>query len=389
MSGRVICHGCGQWVPLPEGYRRNKIQCPACGVICEVTEAARAAAASTPPAAPAPAPKRREPSPRDEDERWAADFFAAADEPSDRPVPVEEEQQPPSDEEPEYDGRPPPRQVSHAPMKFPCRRCRRLIERQGECPYCAEEEAEAGAPRLTIDEPQPAEDDEDDGQPYILDGGNDVSCPKCTKQLPPNSTFCTRCGYDFRRRKKVRKTFQPLARAWETNYSLAVRKTIFFWLQVFGISVGLWWNLTYNGDWFAFAGSTVLFAAMTAFLLGTFDRIELRRDEKGRVTLTKLRRYCFFLAPEKRIEVRGFEGVITGRSSEVSAVEWIVCIILLLMIVPGIVYWYYVIHKISFRVSLAQDHGREVELVYHGWREEQMRDIQLTLCGASGLRHLA
>ena len=51
MSASVICHGCGQPVPVAEGYRRNKIQCPACGVICPVP----AGAAAAKKAAPAPA----------------------------------------------------------------------------------------------------------------------------------------------------------------------------------------------------------------------------------------------------------------------------------------------------------------------------------------------
>src|SRR5436305_2041443 len=32
----VICQGCGQAFAVPPGYSRNKIQCPGCGVICQV-----------------------------------------------------------------------------------------------------------------------------------------------------------------------------------------------------------------------------------------------------------------------------------------------------------------------------------------------------------------
>jgi hypothetical protein len=429
MSGRLICHGCGQLLPLPEGYRRNKIQC-ACGVICEVTDAHRAAAAALPaPPTRAPSEARKQPSPRIEEEHWAADFLSTPDEPARAPEedglpglqPLEDkpsarreapkrrerprsepvEEQPKSDardrdrdrraDEEEYDGRPPPVRQRPTEMKFPCRRCRRLIARQGECPYCAQDEEDGGLENLdlSLDEPS-AEDSEDDSRPYVLDGGNDVSCPKCTMQLPPGSVFCTRCGYDFRRKKKAVKTYQPLARAWETNFSLARRRSIYVVVQVLGLALGLTFNLLSNEpDWMAFVGSTLLFAAMTAFLLGTFDRIELRRDQKGRVTVTKLRRYCFILAPEKRIEIRGFEGVVTGRTSEVSGWEWIVFAILLLSgIIPGLVWWYYVIHKITFQVALAQDHGHVAEIVYRGWNEEQMHDIQRVLCDASGLRHL-
>jgi hypothetical protein len=240
---------------------------------------------------------------------------------------------------------------------------------------------------LSLDDPA---DDvlDDDGQPYVLDGGNDVSCPKCTKQLPPGSVFCTRCGYDFHRRRKVAKTYQPLARAWETNFSLERRLSIYLLVQVLGIALGVAFTVfSPYGDWLGFIFSTLLFAVMTSFLLGTFDRIELRRDEKGRVVVTKQRRYCFFLAPPRRIEIRGFEGVLTGRVSEVSGWEWIVFGILLLSgIIPGLVWWYFVIHKITFQVALAQDHGQVAEIVYRGWSEEQMHEIQRVLCDASGLR---
>jgi hypothetical protein len=272
-------------------------------------------------------------------------------------------------------------------MKFPCRRCRRLIERQGECPYCNPKPT--AIPDLSIED---RDEDEDDGTPYTLDGGNDVSCPKCTNQLPPDSVFCTRCGYDFRRRKKAVKTFQPLARSWETNFPLERRLSLFLLLQVVGLGLALTYvfvnGFSFGEGWGGFFGSIFLFAGMTSFLMGTFDKVELRRDEKGRVTLTKLRRYCFYPAPPRRIEVRGYEGVLTGRSSETSAWEWMIFFILLVGIIPAIIWYYYAIHKITFHVALARDHGHIEEYVYKGWREDQMQDISRTLCDASGLRLL-
>jgi hypothetical protein len=398
MNARVICHGCGQVVPLPPGYQRNKIQC-SCGVICEVSEAARAAAAA--PAPKARRPQEAPPPNRADEEAWAADLLADA--PRHAPAEPEEDDEPlllqPIEDEPPArrreeedvrdpgDGRPPPRRVRQEVMKFPCRRCRRLIERQGECPYCAADDAPPSTPRLSLDDD---EDDEDDGKPYTLDGGNDVSCPKCTNQLPPDSVFCTRCGYDFRRRKKVVKTFQPMSRSWETNYPLERRMSIFLLLQVVGFALGLTYNLLRGGDdWFGFVGSTLLFALLTAFLIGTFDKLELRRDEKGRVTLTKLRRYCFWLSPPRRIEVRGYEGVLTGRSSETSPWEWMIFFILLVGIIPALIWWYYAIHKLTFHVALARDHGHIEEYVYKGNREDQMQEISRTLCDASGLRLLS
>src|SRR5579884_4060002 len=75
----VICEGCGQRVPIPDGYRRNKIQC-ACGVICPVPESAREEAA-------APAAKQQ-PAALDEAERWLLED-APSTPPSDRdPLPA-------------------------------------------------------------------------------------------------------------------------------------------------------------------------------------------------------------------------------------------------------------------------------------------------------------
>jgi hypothetical protein len=128
---------------------------------------------------------------------------------------------------------------------------------------------------------------------------------------------------------------------------------------------------------------------MTSFLLGTFDRLDLVRDDRGKVTLTKTRRICFFTAYALPIDVRGHEGIVTGRSNEVTGWEWLVFFFLLVSgIIPGLVWWYYIIHKITFQAALARDHGYPAAIVYQGWDEAQMRDIAVTLSGAAGL-HLA
>jgi hypothetical protein len=263
-----------------------------------------------------------------------------------------------------------------------------MVVRQGECPRCDAPppgSGEEAVPDLSVGGPA---DDEDDGTPYLLNGGNDVPCPKCTNMLPPGGVVCTRCGWHLRRRKKLVKTYQPLARSWETNYSLRTRRTIWGGLQLLAFAGGVAVNLTlFDGAWFSFVFSTIGFAVMTSFLLGTFDRLDLLRDEKGRVTLTKTRRVCFFTAVTLPIDVRNHEGVVTGRSSEVTGWEWLVFFFLLISgIIPGLVWWYYVIHKITFHAALARDHGFPSAILYQGWDEGQMRDIAVTVSGAAGLR---
>ncbi len=389
MSHEIICHGCGQPVEVPEGYRRNKIQCPSCGVISPVTAPAPTTRGPRSEKVP-PKPSARSDRPGFDDERWAAEFLSTPEPPP--PEPLAEEPEPPPPPREELAPTPPARAkrkraaAEKRPafeMTFPCRRCGRKVPRQGECPVCDAPPPAPGeevVPQLALDAPA---DEDEDGTPYTLDGESDIKCPQCTNMLPPGGVVCTRCGWHLRRRKKLVKTYQPLARSWETNYSLRTRRTIWGVLQFLAFAG----SLSLGASWPAFVGSMVLFALMTSFLLGTFDRLDLVRNDRGKVTLTKTRRICFFTAYELPIDVRGHEGVVTGRSSEVSGWEWLVFFFLLLSgIIPGLVWWYYVIHKITFRAALARDHGYPSAIVYQGWDEAQMRDVAVTLSGAAGLR---
>ena len=76
----VICEGCGQRVPIPDGYRRNKIQC-ACGVICPVPESARQEAGAQ--------AAKSQPAAEDEAERWLLEDAPSSPPPSvDAPSPA-------------------------------------------------------------------------------------------------------------------------------------------------------------------------------------------------------------------------------------------------------------------------------------------------------------
>src|SRR5262245_60568698 len=87
----IICQGCGQSFPLPEGYSRNKIQCPGCGVICAVPvgrEAKSGGGRKPAPAAKASAKAsapRPEPAVEDEAAKWLKETEAP---PSREPVPA-------------------------------------------------------------------------------------------------------------------------------------------------------------------------------------------------------------------------------------------------------------------------------------------------------------
>ena len=376
---RIICEGCGQPVPIPDGYRRNKIQCPSCGVIVPIPEAVRREASTAEPSRPAPAP----PPPPADQEPEAIEW--SPDEEKPRRPPRRTPRIEPVDDAPD-DGRPPPRKAPVVEMRFPCRRCGTLVRRQGECPSCHPEKFPAPAfpINLSLDEP---DEEEEDGSPYEVEGADEVKCPKCTKMLPPGSVLCVRCGFHLKKRKKVLKTYQPMDRVWETNYSLPTRIVLFVVSQVLSGALGLTGVLVADADPWVFACSSLLFAVMMAFLLGTFDRIRLTRDTRGRAELIKTWRIAFFALQPQRTVVRGFEGILSGRNQDSSFWEWLIFLFLFISgIVPALLWWYYVIHKDRFHVALARDHGYPEVLVYKGWSEMQMKEIAFTLRDASGLR---
>ncbi len=364
----IICQGCGHRVAIPDGYRRNKIQC-SCGVICEVPDSARQEV-------DAPSPKmmqdiaRSKPVVEEQAERWLLDDETPVTEPTE---PAGER---PADE-----------------LRFPCRRCGRLLRRQRECPECDRDTRPAvGVEPVwcpSVDEPDDRQgDDEDDSSPYAVTGADDVPCPKCGLLLPSGSVLCIRCGYHLKKRKKIAKSYQPLDRAWETNVGYSRRFTIFASCALGLFVAGLLGVLRYEFSFVVFLFCISLVTAMLAFLLGTFDHLRLTRDSRGRVQLTKTWRFGFFARKPQTIDVRGFEGIASGRHRELGYLEYFVCFVLLASgLLPGIVWWYFVIHQVTFHVSLCRDHGFPAYTVYSGWSEMQMKEIAFALRDATGLRY--
>jgi len=377
---RVICEGCGQLVSVPDGYRRNKIQC-ACGVICRVPESVRQEADASAPTRPTAAKPSL--AIEEEAERWLL---------SDDPPASGQPSEPPRFRDPEPDKRrEPPAKLAVAQMRFGCRRCGQLVRRQGECPSCDADKMPAAPPEPiwpSVDSPDEEDKEEEDGSPYGVDGADEVKCPKCGLMLPPGSVLCVRCGFHLTKRKRIAKTYQPIERTWETTCSLSARLTLFGICEAAALTLGLIGVFEGGANLGIFIGSFLVLTAMLSFLVGTFDRIHLTRDTRGRVRLTKTWRVCFVARQPKAIDVRGYEGILSGRHRAVSPWDsWLLYFLIIFGIVPGIIWWYLVFHKLTFHVSLSRDHGFPECIVYSGWNEMQMKEIALTLRDASGLHY--
>jgi ribosomal protein L40E len=355
MSAEVICQGCGGVVAVPADYRRAKIQCPACGVICPV---------------PADAPRtsaRRAKAPADE---GALEDLAASALGLDEPAP------PPARRERE---RPRPRsKPKPAPAPEP-----ETWELEPSPPAKAKPQAAAPVPDMEIVDL----DDEDDDRPYRVEGvGEEKPCQECGLRIPVEAVLCPRCGYDYRKKKKITRTYEPIARTWEVNYPLHFRLTLFLALHGTALVLGVAGALLAGEGLGGYLVSWLVAGAALAFLMGTFDRIELVRDTRGRVRVTTTRRLAFFPLPPQVTEVRGFSEIVTGQTASAGFWEWFIFLTLLPGLIPAFVWWYIVIHKVSFHVALAREYSYPEVYVYRGRDEGQMRDVAGTLRDAAYLR---
>ena len=133
-------------------------------------------------------------------------------------------------------------------------------------------------------------------------------------------------------------------------------------------------------------GSWVVQAGLLSFLLGTFQRVEITREGRGRVVVTQTWRYCFIPTSPRVTPVRNFGSVSSGIWHEPGFWEWLIFLLLLLPgIVPALIWWYFVIRQFGYFVALTRDHGYATVYVYRGRSEKQRSDIASTLSQAAEL----
>jgi DNA-directed RNA polymerase subunit M/transcription elongation factor TFIIS len=329
MSKPIFCHGCGQPLEVPEDYQRAKMQCPQCGVICTL-----------------PPPDQRGPARKSSKAK-----SQSAEPPKSKPVRREPEE---------------PR--SEAVIAKPS----------------ATEKPRRSARAVTATPPPPTpprrtDDDEDNGKPYEVTGGPENFCPECGKLLEDGAVMCMRCGLNSETGEKATQTFQPLERHWNTGWSLQARLTTFIIGEIVGFISGST-AMFLTGDPATalptFAVTFLTFTAMWGFLIGTWDSLDLERNRRGQARLTKTFRLYFWTASVTKINLGEFQGVITGRSQDITIWDWLMVFILLTWaIVPGIIFFYLAFFKHTFYAALVRHHGNPEIMLYRGANEEQMKEI--------------
>jgi ribosomal protein L32 len=371
----IICHGCGREFDAPSGYARTKIRCSECGVYCAVPIGAAEASSDAVHRADRPAHGGAT-------ESAAEDQAAALFKDPDVIPWLAEESAPP-----------PKPKAKHEESLIPCPLCGKLLRKNRACPTChaADENVKSHVLSMALDEPAPrrAALGEEDDPAYAFTDQELPKCPECGLVLPLDSTACSRCGFHLQTRRKAVREFKPVTRSWESDMSLRTRLALLAGAEAVYLltaAVAAWGGMDLDGLLLFWA----VFTALLMFILGTFDRITLTRDRKGRTKLIKRWRAAFVPLPPTTTNVLAFEGITTGQWYNPGILEWFVCLCLVpLGVVPAIVWWYNAIYKPQYRVALAQRHGQTAEYVYRGRSVDQMNDIADTIAKVGGLRRLS
>jgi hypothetical protein len=349
----ITCPGCGQVLGTGAEENRAEVECLWCGTKTPVPT--RQASAPSPRPEPPPQPARSRPPEQSavkragralpartaeespaQDRRWSEQTpYSLGEAPAGSPSPA-----PPSPD------RPPADAISRGPS------------------------------RPAVTPPSPLAED---GAAYGLKGPPERPCPGCARALPADAVLCPSCGFNQETRERTRRTYEPVRRTWEMGWPLRRRVLLFALGQAVAVPLGLLgaWVFRTSG---AFFGPWLVFTALSAFLLGTYSRTDLSRAERGRVQLKHTWRICFFPRPTQSLRLSQYDGVTSGKAPAADFWEWFVLIVLLVMgVVLGALWWYYMIRRDSFFVALTRDHGHPDLTLYWGWDEGRAQEMARTI----------
>jgi hypothetical protein len=412
MSVKAFCTGCGQRQDVPPGYNKVKFRCAECGVIFELPPDIRELARNAPAEEerPAPAPARAKPRVKQTEADAAADLLREPDQkqerkPSRPPSPTSKVNESPAAASPPRVGQSPARPpvARQAKSSFPSPAKKQPDksrppspppEDDDIVPVDEEEEpvvAEEEEPVVAEDEEPEREvliegTEEDDRNPYRVTGDIKTQlCPECHKAIDYRENFCVHCGFNLQTGEKKKRSFQPLNLVWENGWPFQKRLTAFFICQAINLVLVI--GLMIVSDYTVSFVLLFMQIGLQAFLLGTFDTLTLKRNSKGKVTITKMWRYAFIPQKPQTIRWIDHEGLVIIQSNEPDMLSWGMVLILLgYGCVPGILFWYFVIRPDKWDVSLALAHGSADVTLYHGLNEARAREIHAAVSDATGLK---
>jgi hypothetical protein len=232
-----------------------------------------------------------------------------------------------------------------------------------------------------------AEHEDDDGQPYDLPPEENPKrkCEECGKLIDETAVVCIHCGYDARAGRKTERTFAPIDREWEAGWSFQTRLTIFLVMQAVNVAT-LVFSLSVDGSVPVTLFGIVLSVALQAFLVGTYEKLRIRRNKKGQVEITIQWRVCFIPLAATKVDWRKNEGVAFGHYDATSVVDWFMLFLLFgAGCIGAVLFWWLILRSDRFFAALTRDRGYPDTYLYRGMNEKQAKEITQIATDVTGL----
>lgn len=239
-------------------------------------------------------------------------------------------------------------------------------------------------PQRAVEEYSSSEDPED-SLPYAITDSGEILCPKCHQKLPADSVLCVQCGLNFQTGERVRRTHKVVNHHWVETMAPHTRKMLaFLWSGSVLVTLFALWqfeSLSLGGliGWSIFGVPQVL------LLLGSYGELTLTRNRKGQVRITRKFHIGFVNLAEAHHLPEGHEGVKCSVRSSMGFFEWVVMVLLLVpTIVPGVVFYFLVMHRPYVVIALTRHSGRQESILFRTRDENQGREIAQTIHKITG-----
>jgi hypothetical protein len=368
----VNCTNCGRSSDLPEGYTRAKLRCPGCGYYTEIPPELRAGSNTSPESEQTP----EKPNAALPTARRTAQSPAPAASPYDESKPVSGESYNPLSEE-SYSFTDPAPAKPKPPAKPPISK-----------PVVVKPQRDPRDPRPNFDPDEPGGipllkgTQDDDDAPYSVPGTGLQKCKHCKCSLPLTAQFCVHCGRDIATGEKAKKVYQPIYREWGEGFALTTRFQILAGLQVVNVFVAiiafLAQDLSFR-DYGAIVANLIfgmIQLGLQAFLLGTFDTLQIERNAKGQTTLIRIRRIGFFAFPPAKLDWKQSCMVGTMGTHDPGIFAWMIFLYLLMLsCLPGLLFYWFVIRPERFTVNLTNEYGSSELVLFRTKDRDQAYEI--------------
>jgi hypothetical protein len=228
---------------------------------------------------------------------------------------------------------------------------------------------------------------DDDGEPYSLPPEEIKTrpCTSCGRPIDRSAVVCVHCGYHAEAKQKVERTFHPIDREWESGWPLKRRLAVLIVFQVLNVAT-IAFGVAVGGTVSGSISATAFYVVLQAFLVGTYDSVRIRRNQKGKAEITITWRVCFVPMAPKKVKWRDHEGIAVGLYHDGSVFDWVIFFDLFFFgIVPAILWWYYVMRADHVYAALCRDRGYPETYLYRGVNQEQAKEIAQVATDATSL----